>query len=95
MKTKFTANPCSSTVKSGPWAVPQLRSKCPLGSAPAPVPPRQCPSSAPVPPQGAPGGSGRFGTPRARGRPSGRPATASGARASRLQSRPFPPPLTM
>ena len=36
-----------------------------------------CPSSAPVPPQGTPGGSWR-------------PATAAGARASRLQSRPFP-----
>ena len=44
----------------------------------------QCPCSAPVP-----GGSGRLGTPReAVGRrPTGRPATASGARASRLQSR--------
>ena len=38
---------------------------------------QQCPSSAPVPPHGAPGGSARL-------------ATASGARASRLQSRPFP-----
>ena len=46
-----------------------------------------CPSSAPVPPQSlvalgslaSPGG----------GRPTGRPASASGARASRLQSRRF------
>ena len=38
---------------------------------------QQCPSSAPVPPHGAPGGSARL-------------ATASGARASRLQSRSFP-----
>ena len=53
------------------------------------VPPWQCPSSAPAHPQGAPGGSGQLGTPRARGRPTGRPATASGARASRLHSRPF------
>ena len=48
---------------------------------------RQGPSSAPAPPQGVPGGSGRWGTPRGRGRPTGRPDTASGARASRLQSR--------
>ena len=45
---------------------------------------RQWPSSAPAPPQGAPGGSGRLGTPRGRGQATGRPATASGARASRL-----------
>ena len=48
------------------------------------MPAWQCPSSAPAPPQGAPGGSGRLETPRARDWPSGRPATASGARASRL-----------
>eukprot|EP00964_Phaeocystis_antarctica_P083876 scaffold52806_cov50-Phaeocystis_antarctica.AAC.2 len=30
------------------------------------VPTRQCTSSAPVPPQGAPGGSGRLGTPKKR-----------------------------
>ena len=53
------------------------------------APPWQGPSSAPAPPQGAPGGSGQLGTPRGRGRPTGRPATASGARASRLQSRRF------
>jgi len=36
----------------------------------------QCPSSAPAPPQGAPGGSGRRGTPRGRRGPAtGRPAT--------------------
>ena len=52
-------------------------------------PPWQRPSSAPAPPQGAPGGSGQLGTPRGRGRPTGRPATASAARASRLQSRRF------
>ena len=59
----------------------------------------QCPSSAPVPPQGAPGGSGQLSTPRERPalwapshclRPSGRPATASAARASHLPSRLFP-----
>ena len=44
------------------------------------------PRSAPAPPQGAPGGSGQLGTPGAR---LSHPATASGARASRLQSRRF------
>ena len=53
--------------------------------------PWQCPSSPPVPPQGAPGGFGQLGTPRARGRAIGRPATASAARASHLQSRPSHP----
>ena len=53
-------------------------------------PPWQGPSSAPAPPQGAPGGSGWLDTLPGRGRPTGRPATASGARASRLQSRRFP-----
>ena len=43
--------------------------------------------AAATPPRGAPGGSGRLGTPRGRDRATGRPATASGARASRLQSR--------
>jgi hypothetical protein len=54
------------------------------------APPWQCPSSAPavMPPKGAPGGSGQLGTPRARPRHWG-PASASGARASRLQSRRF------
>ena len=47
------------------------------------------PSSAAVPPQGGTGGSGQLGPPTERGRPSGRPATASGARASHLQSRRF------
>eukprot|EP00964_Phaeocystis_antarctica_P132696 scaffold96820_cov28-Phaeocystis_antarctica.AAC.2 len=54
------------------------------------VPLWQRPSSAPAPPQGAPGGSGRLETPRARGRATRRPATALGARATRLQSRRFP-----
>ena len=58
-------------VKAAPWAVPQLALW-------------QCPSSPPVPPQGAPGGSGRLGTPRAEAQATGRPATASGARASRM-----------
>ena len=43
----------------------------------AEVPPSQCPSSAPAPPQGAPGSSDWLGAIRARGRPTGRPATAS------------------
>ena len=47
------------------------------------------------PPQGATGGSGRLGTPRARGQATERRATASGARASRLQSPLIPPPLPM
>ena len=46
-------------------------------------------SSASAPPQGAPGGSGRLGTPRVRGRATGRPVTASGARASPRQRRQF------
>ena len=58
------------------------------------VPPWQCPSSASAPPQGAPGGSGQLALP-GRGRPTGRPATASGARASRLQSPPISPLVTM
>ena len=53
------------------------------------------PSSARLPPQGAPGGSGRLETTRARGRAPGRPATALGARASRLERRRFPRLLTM
>eukprot|EP00964_Phaeocystis_antarctica_P024180 scaffold13553_cov80-Phaeocystis_antarctica.AAC.2 len=57
------------------------------------VPPWQCPSSASAPPQGAPGGSGQLALP-GRGRPTGRPATASGARASRLQSPPISPLVT-
>ena len=44
-----------------------------------------CPSSAPVPPQSL-AALGSLPLP-GRGRPTGRPATASGARASRLQSR--------
>ena len=52
-------------------------------------PPRQCPSPAPVPPQGAPGSCGWRGAPGS-GRHTGRPTTASGARASHLQSRPLP-----
>ena len=54
-----------------------------------PPPPRQCPSPAPVPPQGAPGSCGWRGAPGS-GRHTGRPTTASGARASHLQSRPLP-----
>jgi hypothetical protein len=46
----------------------------------------QCPSSAPAPFQGASGGSGRLETPTARGQATGRPATALGARASRLKA---------
>ena len=49
-------------------------------------------SSAPVPPQGTPGASGQLVT---RGQSTGRPATASRAQASRLQSRRFSLPLTM
>ena len=63
------------------WNTPRLaRLRVLLHSAlqPSPstvkLPPWQCPSSAPAPPQGAPGGSGRLETPRARGRPTGRPA---------------------
>ena len=52
----------------------------------AKVPSLQCPSSAPAPPHGGPGGSGRLETPRARGRATGCPDTALGARGSRLQS---------
>ena len=53
--------------------------------------PWQCPSSAPAPSQGTPGGSGQPGTP---GKTPAHcaleiPATASAARASRLQSRRF------
>ena len=53
---------------------------------------RPCPSSAPAPPLGAPGGglgSGRLDTPRRGDRATGRPATASVARAGRLQGRRF------
>eukprot|EP00964_Phaeocystis_antarctica_P032526 scaffold18425_cov51-Phaeocystis_antarctica.AAC.1 len=52
------------------------------------VPPWQCP-------RGAPGGSERFGTPSGRERPTGRPDTASGARASHLRSHRFRRPLTI
>ena len=51
------------------------------------VSPWQCPSSASVPPQGAPGGSRQLNTPTQRDQPTRRPANASGARASHLQSR--------
>ena len=53
------------------------------------VTPWQCPSSAPAPPQAV--CLGAVGSSRLpeRGRPTGRPAIASGARASRLQSRRF------
>ena len=58
--------------------------------SPVKVPPWQCPSSAPAPPQGAPDSSVWLARcSQGRDRPSGRPATASGARACRLQSRPF------
>ena len=54
------------------------------------VPPWQCPSSPPAPPQGATGGSGQLGTSKKGAEPhAGRPATAAGARASRLCSRRF------
>ena len=67
------------------------------------VPPWQCPGSAPVPLQGTPdllqgtsGGSGQLGTPRQRLALCGRPATASGARASYLHKvANSPPPLTI
>ena len=51
------------------------------------VTPRHCLSAAPMRSQGAPGGSGQRGTPRKRS--TGRPASASGARASRFQSQSF------
>ena len=55
------------------------------------VPPGQCPSSAPAPPRGAPAGGFGWAQQRSqhakgRDRATGHPATASGARASRLQS---------
>ena len=50
------------------------------------VSPWQRPSLAPAPLRGAPGGSGQLGRKRP-GQPTGRPATAAGTRASRLQSR--------
>ena len=57
--------------------VPPLAAWCPgWWAAPAAMPPR-----------GAPGGSAQLGSPRVRPRPLGAPPTASGARASRLQSR--------
>eukprot|EP00964_Phaeocystis_antarctica_P029430 scaffold16579_cov58-Phaeocystis_antarctica.AAC.5 len=51
------------------------------------APLEQCPTSSPVPPQGTPGGSGQLGASRGSDRLTGRPATASVARARRLQSR--------
>eukprot|EP00964_Phaeocystis_antarctica_P006888 scaffold3725_cov48-Phaeocystis_antarctica.AAC.5 len=68
-------------IKGYPWwpaRVKQQGQQCP---------PWQCPSSAPVPPAhlAALGSSALPG----RGRPTERPATASGARAGRLQSRRF------
>ena len=48
-----------------------------------------------MPPQGAPGDSGQLSIPRKRPAHTGRPATASGARASRLQSRRFHRLLTI
>ena len=65
---------------SAATAAAQHGSKCP---------PWQCLSSPPVPPQRAPGGAGQLGAPRARPKAAGRPATASAARARRLQRRPF------
>ena len=53
----------------------------------------QGPSSAPAPLQGDSGGSGQWGNPRGRGWPTGRPATASGARAP-PQKLPISQPLT-
>ena len=53
------------------------------------VPAWQCPRSAPAPPQGAPGSPGWLSAPRREAcRSTGRPATASAARACRLPSRP-------
>ena len=56
----------------------------------------QCPSSAPAPSRGALAAPGSSALP-GRGGATGRPATASGARASRLQNRrqPISPPLTL
>ena len=48
--------------------------------------PMAAPQLAPTPPRRTPGGSGRLGTPRGRGRATGQPATASSARASRHRS---------
>eukprot|EP00964_Phaeocystis_antarctica_P161214 scaffold133273_cov71-Phaeocystis_antarctica.AAC.5 len=56
------------------------------------VPSSAVPSSDRTPPQGALGGSGRFGTPKAKGRAPGRPATALGARQPPSKP-PKPPPL--
>ena len=63
-----------------------------LNTPPSPFP-AQGPSSAVAPPQGVPSGSGRLGTPRGRGRSTGRPATASGVQASRLAKWPTPLPF--
>ena len=57
-------------------------------------PPWQCPSSAPAPPQGAPGGSGWRGTPRAM--PSHwAPCHRLGCSSKPPPKPPIPPPLTM
>ena len=58
-------------------AVPPHGQSDPLG---------HCPCSSSVPPQGTPGGSGQLGTSRGSDRLTGRPATASVARASRLHA---------
>ena len=55
------------------WVLPQVA-----------VPARQCLASADGAPPGAPGGSGWLGAPSGKDRATGRPATASAARASRL-----------
>ena len=65
-----------------PEAVPGLVT---VGQHAQSPPPWQRPSSPPAPPQGAPGGSALP----ERGQPTGHPATASAARASRLRSRRF------
>ena len=51
------------------------------------VPLQQRPSLAPAPSQGAPGGSGWPGALRREAKSTGRPAAASGAQASHLQTR--------
>ena len=63
------------------------RQRPPSHGQSAPPPSGHWPTSAPAPRRGAPGGSSLADTPRGRGRPLGHRATASGARARRLQSR--------
>ena len=89
---------CSLTVDAAPEGEPALAAGDEFHEAVraawSKCPPWQCPSSAPAPPQGAPGRSGRLSTRKERSWPTGRSATASGARASRLQSSRFALALT-